>query len=253
MDSRIHLGLVRAKIEEPMKRLCCPVTVAICFVAFEFCGYSQTSSPERPPILGIDHVSFYTTAPDGVKTLDGGTLGLASASPVEPGGLLRYLVGRQWVGYSKAPNPDAIDRMDHVAFATTNIVGLRQYLVAKGVTVPAIENRGDHSLCITVADPEGHRIEFIERGKVEGPASPDSPVARPTIHAGFLVHNRDAEDHFYRELLGFRPYWHGGGHPAETDWISIKVPDGTDWLEYMVNQPEHPDLRRMGVLNHISI
>jgi hypothetical protein len=143
MDSRIRLGLVRAKIEGAMKRLCCFVTMAIGFVAFEFCGYSQTPSPERPRILGIDHVSFYTTAPDGVKTLDGGTLGLASASPVEPGGLLRYLVGKQWVGYSQAPDPDAIDRMDHVAFATTNIVALRQYLVAKGVTVPAIENRAD--------------------------------------------------------------------------------------------------------------
>src|ERR1700733_5193728 len=139
MDSRIPLGLVRAKIEDAMKRLCGFVTVAICFVAFEFCGYSQTPSPERPPILGIDHVSFYTTAPEGVKTLYGGTLGLASASPVEPGGLLRYLVGRQWVGYSKAPNPDAINRLGHVAFATTNLVALRQYLITKGVTVPAIE------------------------------------------------------------------------------------------------------------------
>ena len=253
MDSRIHLGLVRAKIEDAMKRLCCLVTVAICFVAFEFCGYSQTSSPERPPILGIDHVSFYTTAPDGVKTLDGGTLGLASASPVEPGGLLRYLVGKQWVGYSKAPNPDAIDRMDHVAFATPNVVALRQYLVAKGVTVSAIENRADHSLCITVADPEGHRIEFIERGKVEVPASPDSTVSRHMIHVGFLVHNRDAEDHFYRDLLGFHLYWHGGMQPGATDWVAMQVPDGTDWLEYMLNHPDHPDLRLMGVLNHISL
>jgi hypothetical protein len=71
MDSRIRFGLVRSKIEDAMKRSCCFVTLAICFVAFEFCGYSQTASPERPLILGIDHVSFYTTAPDGVKTLYG--------------------------------------------------------------------------------------------------------------------------------------------------------------------------------------
>jgi hypothetical protein len=111
-----------------------------------------------------------------VKTLYGGTLGLASASPAEPGGLLRYSVGKQWVGYSQAPNPEAIDRLDHVAFATNKVVALREYLVAKGVTVPAIENRADHSLSITVADADGHRIEFIERGKVEVPASPDSTV-----------------------------------------------------------------------------
>ena len=45
------------------------------------------------------------------------------------------------------------------------------------------------------------------------------------------------EDHFYREILGFRPYWHGGMKDDETDWVSLQVPDGTDWLEYMLNQP----------------
>jgi catechol 2,3-dioxygenase-like lactoylglutathione lyase family enzyme len=73
------------------------------------------------------------------------------------------------------------------------------------------------------------------------------------IHAGFVVHNADAENHFYRELLGFRPYWHGGMKPDETDWVSQQVPDGTDWLEYMLRQPEHPDLRTNGVMNHISL
>ena len=30
------------------------------------------------------------------------------------------------------------------------------------------------------------------------------------IHVGILVHNRAIEDTFYRDLLGFRPYWYGG-------------------------------------------
>ena len=40
---------------------------------------------------------------------------------------------------------------------------------------------------------------------------------------------------------------------GETDWVSLQVPDGTDWLEYMLNQPQHPDLRATGVMNHISL
>ena len=218
------------------------------------CAYSQTSAVARPRILGIDHVSFYTTQPEGVKELYGGTLGLASAAPVESGGLVRYMVGRQWVGYSAAPDANATDRMDHVAFTTDNIAALRKYLIGNRVKVPAIEGRADHSLCFTVADPEGHRIEFVERGKAEPDAAPaDSAVSRRMIHTGFLVHNRDAEDHFYRDLLGFRLYWHGGMQPGETDWVAMQVPDGTDWLEYMLNQPEHPDLRLTGVMNHISL
>ena len=215
---------------------------------------SGQSSVARPHILGIDHVSFYTTAPDGVNKLYADVLGLASAAPVESGETVRYMIGTQWVGYSPAPDPKSSDRMDHVAFATSNIVRLREYLIANGVKVPAIEGRSDHSLSFVVLDPEGHRIEFVERGKAETvSSSPESAVSRHMIHAGFLVQNRDAEDHFYRDLLGFRPYWHGGMKPDQTDWVSIQVPDGTDWLEYMLNHPEHPNLQVTGVMNHISL
>src|SRR5271156_7081858 len=105
------------------------VAVMVWFVASEFCAFSQAASPPRPHILDIDHVSFYTTAPEGVKALYSGTLGLASAEPVEAGGLVRYIVGRQWVGYSAAPDSKATNRMDHVAFTTDNIAALRKYLV----------------------------------------------------------------------------------------------------------------------------
>ena len=236
-----------------MKRLGATAVLVLCFVACEFSAYSQTASVERPRILSIDHVSFYTTHAEAVSKLYSGTLGLTATSAIEPGGGVRYLVGKQWVGYSPAPDPNATDRMDHVAFTTNNIVALREYLIAKGVKVPAIEGRSDHSLSFAVADPEGHRIEFVERGKAEAPAPPDSAVSRRMIHTGFLVHDRDAEDRFYRELLGFRPYWHGGMKDDKTDWVSLQVPDGTDWLEYMLNQPEHPDLRLTGVMNHISL
>ncbi len=225
----------------------------IAALAYALIAHSQNHPAERPRILGIDHVSFYTTQPDGVNKLYSGTLGLTSTSAVEPGGILRYMVGRQWVGYSAAPDPNSTDRMDHVAFTTNNIITLREYLAANGVKVPAIEGRSDHSMSLTVIDPEGHRVEFVERGKAEVPASPDSAVSRHMIHVGFLVKNRDAEDHFYRDLLGFRLYWHGGMKPGETDWVAMQVPNGTDWLEYMLNHSEHPDLRLMGVLNHISL
>jgi catechol 2,3-dioxygenase-like lactoylglutathione lyase family enzyme len=142
--------------------------------------------------------------------------------------------------------------MAHVAFTTDNIAGLRRYLTQKGLKPGQIQGRSDHSLSFVVDDPEGHHVEFVERAKDESmPAEPDA-VSRRMIHAGFLVYNRPAADHFYREVLGFRPYWHGGMKDNETDWVSLQVPDGTDWLEYMLNQPAHPDLRLTGIMNHIS-
>jgi catechol 2,3-dioxygenase-like lactoylglutathione lyase family enzyme len=215
---------------------------------------AQNAHPSRPKITGIDHVAFYTTQPDGVKQLYTVTLGLASAAPLESGELVRYLVGKQWVGYSTAPDPNATDRMDHVAFTTENAEALRKYLLANGVKAQEIQRRSDQSLAFMVSDPEGHHVEFVERSKTEStPTPPDTAVSHHMIHTGFIVHNKEAEDHFYRELLGFRPYWHGGMQDDKTDWISIQVADGTDWLEYMLNQPEHPDLQRTGVMNHISL
>ena len=231
-----------------MKKLAILFTLSI----FQICSYAQSPTP-RPRILGIDHVSFYTTAPDGVKKLYGDVLGLAPADPVEPGGTLRYMVGRQWVGYSPEPDPKSTDRMDHVALRTDNIAALHKYLIAQGIKVPHIEGRADHSLFFFVTDPEGHKIEFVERGQAEANPQLASAVSRHMIHAGFLVYHQDAEDHFFRDILGFRPYWHGGMKDDVTEWLAIQVPDGTDWIEYMLHQPEHADLRLTGVMNHISL
>lgn len=224
------------------------------FLAFSISVQSQEHAVKRPRILGIDHVAFFTTQPDGVKALYSGTLGLVSAAPIESGELTRYLVGKQWVGFSAAPDPKSTNPMDHVAFATDNAAALRQYLISKDIKVEEIEKLGDGSAGFFVTDPDGHRIQFVERNKSDAPAAPpDSAVSRHMIHAGFLVHDREAEDHFYRDLLGFHIYWHGGMQPGRTDWVAMQVPDGTDWLEYMLDQPEHPDLQIMGVLDHISL
>lgn len=227
-------------------------TVSVLFISTILSTISFAQSAPRPRITGIDHVAFYTTNPDGVKKLYSDILGLTAAAPIESGETTRYMSGKQWVGYSAAPNPKATDRMDHVAFTTDNIAGLRRYLTQKGLKPGQIQGRLDHSLSFAVDDPEGHHVEFVERAKDESAPAEPNAVSRRMIHAGFLVYNRAAADHFYREVLGFRPYWHGGMKDNETDWVSLQVPDGTDWLEYMLNQPAHPDLRLTGVMNHIS-
>jgi catechol 2,3-dioxygenase-like lactoylglutathione lyase family enzyme len=231
------------------------VLLTFCLIALflnPVCAFPQNAT--RPHILGIDHVAFYTTSPDGMKKLYGETLGLPTADPIETGEITRYMIGLQWVGYSPAPDPKATDRMDHVAFTTDNIIALRRYLIAKGIKPTQVEGRSDHSLAFRVNDPEGHRIEFVERGKAETGPAVESAVSRHMIHTGSVVYHRDAEDHFYRDILGFRPYWHGHDKPdGPDDWVAIQVPDGTDWLEYMLNQPEHMDLQLTGAMNHISL
>ena len=72
------------------------------------------------------------------------------------------------------------------------------------------------------------------------------------IHAGFVVHDRAAEDKFYKDLLGFTVMWYGGMKDNEVNWVDMRVPDGSDWIEYML-RVEHPTTRQRGVMNHFAL
>jgi catechol 2,3-dioxygenase-like lactoylglutathione lyase family enzyme len=231
-------------------------------VLMSICVWAQQSAPARPKITGIDHVAFYTTLPEANRHLYADVLGLASAPALEPGQTMRFLAGIQWVGYGPAPDAKATDRMDHVALRTEDCAALRVYLAANGISVPkSIKKSKDGSRSFVIKDPEGHVIEFVEAPRgIVGPTkvqveknSKRDPISARMIHAGFIVHDRAAEDHFYKDILGFRLYWYGGMKAERTDWVAMQVPDGTDWLEYMLNQPMDADLRLTGVMNHISL
>ena len=214
----------------------------------------EIGAQERPKITGVDHVEFFTTAPEANRHLYVTVLGLAETSPLEADEIERFLVGEQWIGYRRASDPSVNDRMDHVAFTTEDCQALHGYLSRKGLTPGPMEESKDGSRWFRVKDPDGHSIEFRQPSKsVSQPNSKGDPVSWQIIHAGFIVRDRTAEDHFYRDTLRFRPYWHGGMQPDRTDWVSLQVADGKEWLEYMLSAPPIPDLRTSGVLNHVSL
>ena len=230
------------------KVICCALLV----IATRF----VQSADKRPKITGIDHVDFYTTSPEENEQFYVRTLSLASVLPLEPGQTQRFVVGDQFVGYSPAPDARARNRMDHVAFNTDNAAALRAYLIAKGTEVTdGYEMLSTHSRTFQVKDPEGHTIEFVQRANSTSGSRVENsnPVSRHMIHVGFIVHDRDAEDHFYRDVLGFHLYWQGGMQADKTDWVAMQVPYGTDWLEYMLNVEPNADQQTMGVMNHVSL
>jgi catechol 2,3-dioxygenase-like lactoylglutathione lyase family enzyme len=81
---------------------------------------------------------------------------------------------------------------------------------------------------------------------------PHSRISQRIIHVGVVVSNRAAADHFYKDILGFQETWHGGMTDKETDWVDMRVPDGTDWLEYMLNV-HNPDPQELGVMHHFAL
>ena len=151
------------------------------------------------------------------------------------------------------------DRLSHIAFETTNIQQLRDYLASKGVKAPDAVNTGrDGNLNMMLKDPDGHNVEFVEyrpgslHTKNFGKFLPDTRVSQRIIHVGITVADRDAADHFYKDILGFHDIWHGGMQDDRTDWVDMRVPDGTDWLEYMLNV-HNPSPHTLGVMHHLAL
>jgi catechol 2,3-dioxygenase-like lactoylglutathione lyase family enzyme len=158
------------------------------------------------------------------------------------------------------PAEHTISRMACVAYNTADASALRQYLLARGVnSVGELRTAGDGTFWFKTKDPEGNEVQFIQPGKTPALAASANPIGVRIIHVGYLVHSKAAEDHFYKDVLGFRPYWWGSKKPGQVDWISLQVPDGHDWLEYMmVGEGSSVDVSKidkneLDVLNHFSI
>lgn len=220
------------------------------------------ASPSRPPLTSVSHLAVYAADPAKSEAFYVHDLGAVKApDPESPTGARYYFSPTQFVEVLPLPaGYGSINRLDHVAFDTADADAMRQYLKSKGVKVPAkVETGGDGSRWFDVTDPEGARVQFVQP-----PANPSAiapnPLSSHIIHVGFIIHNRANEDAFWRMILGFRPYWFGGMRDDNPTWISLQVPDGTDWLEYMVvgtpdttGIPSTLSAANLGVLNHFSL
>ena len=239
-----------------------PLSLAA-FAGLMVCACVAHAQEARPKITGISHIAVYTSDPVAADHFYMDELGASkTADKANPqGAIYRLGATTQFVEILPLPAQHGITRLDHVAFVTDDAAALRRYLIAKGVKdATEIAPGADGSPSFFVKDPEGNKIEMVQPEGVVTFAGLCCPLSTHIIHVGFLVKDRAAEDHFYRDLLGFRPYWYGAMHPGKLDWVSLQVPDGHDWLEYMMTGPESDsgsadtiDARQLGVMNHLSL
>jgi len=232
------------------------VALAVCLPAVAY------ASSARPPITGVSHIAVYASSPATSQHFYAHDLGAtAGPDPEDPRGTRYYFAPTQFVEVLPLPRRwTSVSRLDHIAFDTADAEGLRRYLRSKGIAVPVRVRQGsDGSRWFEVKDPEGNRIQFVQP-PAHPPAIPVDPLSRHIIHVGFIVHDRAREDAFYRAILGFRPYWFGGMTDDKPTWVSQQVPDGTDWLEYMLvgspgsrGIPPGMSQADAGVLDHFSL
>ena len=170
-----------------------------------------------------------------------------------------------WVGKGQSVQLEPVEQsrpsslLEEVAFATPDVEGMSKFLLSHGFTYELVaghelivKDDAGHLVYFSVLDPEGNRVvfELPPNGRL---AESDHHVSETLIHSGIVVHDRAAMDHFYKDILGFHLYWQGGRKDDETDWVNMQVPDGTDWIEYMLNVPPNADHHTLGVMNHIAL
>jgi catechol 2,3-dioxygenase-like lactoylglutathione lyase family enzyme len=214
-----------------------------------FTSPSPAQPPARPAITGIAFASFYTSDPAAAQKFYGDTLGFTRI--VDEGVWLYPVNHSQWIEVLDA-TPKTNAHLAAVAFTTRDAAQLERYLGAHNILPELSLADGQFS----VRDPEGNLVTFVQEGsKKVVAAAPPSPTATSTriIHVGFMVDDRSAENDFWLGVLGFRPYWHGGHTDDVTDWVALQVPDGSDWLEYMLNPAPIPTLAQAGSSDHFSL
>ncbi len=238
-----------------MKRIIFLVTVFLSTSAF-------AAAPSRPLITGVSHIAVYAASPAATERYYVHDLRGFKGEDVENAAGVRYYFSpSQYVEVLPLPpRQTSSNRLDHVAFTTSDAQRLHDYVLMRAVGKPCPVSLGrDGSRWFDVMDPEGNRIQFVQ-GPTNPPAVPLNPLANRIIHVGFIVHDRAREDSFFRDVLGFKPYWFGGFKEDVPTWISQQVPDGSDWLEYMIagERKGHgipPDMKSgdVGILNHFSL
>ncbi len=224
----------------------------------------EPQAVQRPPIIGVAHIGLKTDDLKAAREFYGHFLGYQEPFTIDKpsGGLMQTyfkINDHQYIEVFPELKSPTEDRLSHIAFETTNIQKLRDYLASRGVAVPNSTGKGrDGNLSFMVKDPDGHSVEFVQympgslHSRNFGKFLPPSRISERMIHVGITVQDRDAADRFYHDILGFHDIWHGGMTDTKTDWVDMRVPEGTDWLEYMLNS-HNPTPHSLGVMHHLAL
>ena len=224
---------------------------------------AKKKPPKRPRILGIAGVTLLVSDVSEsrkyyLKLIDPDHL-CEYCAPSAPAYL--FLPSGQRIHFEKVPAPAPANLLAEVSFLTDDLEGFKKYFNFNKVYFDEVKKKhGGELIRLLLTDPEGHKVSFTDSYHLANsedvnaglpPSNPKNPVR--IIHAGFVVKNREAIDRFYDYELGFHPYWHGGMTEEQDDWVAMQVPEGTDWVEYMLHISPDADKHTLGVMNHISI
>ncbi len=217
----------------------------------------------RPRISGVAHISLLAHDYDASRRFYSQFLGFEEPYSLKkpdgsPSMTFFKINDRQYI--ELAPEKTAgSDRLSHFALETNDAEAMRVYLASKGIKVPARVPTGRiGNLNFMIQDPEGHNVEIVEYGKNSwtvhnfGKFMPATRISTHLMHVGIVVTRLDEEMHFYQDVLGFKETWRGSKNGSALSWINLRVPEGTDYLEFMLYKEPPPENKR-GSAHHLCL
>ena len=217
---------------------------------------------KRPKILGIAHMALFVSDLQKARAFYKDFLGYE-----EPYALKRQ-DGADRIAFIKinenqylelfAESPKKDGQLNHISFYTDDAKGMRDYLASKGVAVPPAVGKGQiKNSNFNILDPDGHTVEIVQyepdswTRREAGKLVTASRISTHIAHVGVLIGDLDASMKFYGEILGFQETWRGGAGKT-LSWVNMLVPDGDDYLEFMLYS-KYPEGAQVGVKNHICL
>ena len=223
----------------------------------------SAQAPVRPKILGVAHYAIFAHDFEKSRAYYGQFLGYQEPYSLKnpdgtPSMTFFKINDRQYI--ELFPERQAsTDRLNHLSFQTDDIEALRAYLASKGVKVPSEAQKGRiGNLSFNISDPEGHTLEMVQympdgwTARAYGKFMSEQEISKHMMHVGIIVTHLDSELRFYEDILGFKETWRGSHSGDQLSWVNAKVPNGDDYVEFMLfKEPPAPTQR--GTAHHIAL
>jgi lactoylglutathione lyase len=223
----------------------------------------RTQQPSRPKILGVAHIALYAADYQKSRAFYHDFLGFEEpyslSNPDGTPSMTFFKINeRQYIELFPEATPNS-DRLNHISIETDNAEAMRQYLASRGVKVPAAVGKGRiGNSNFNIKDPDGHTVEIVqyEPGgwtvREKGKHLSETRASKHMMHVGIIVLDLDAAMKFYRDVLGFSEFWRGSSSGTELSWVNLRVPDGEDYIEFMLAK-EAPGADRRGSMHHLCL
>jgi catechol 2,3-dioxygenase-like lactoylglutathione lyase family enzyme len=244
-----------ARVRRGMKTLGAVVAATTLSGALWQPGQQPAAAPGRPVIAGIAHVAIQTSDIARARAFYGELLGYPEIGPKRPHTAVFFVNDRQRLIVRDGLPASRDERFIDLAFESS-AAAMRDWLIGHGLQAsePAADaDAGGRR--IDTKDPDGHPIQFVEldRGVHGATATPDQRLSKRILHAGLTIKDSPAADRFYKDVLGFSETWRGGRPEGVINWFNMRVPDGTDYLEYMLYPAAPPTRQQLGSAHHVAL